>query len=181
MKLEFFQRSTKVVAEDLLGKFLVRSSGNKKNLAEMITEVEIYDGPNDKASHASRGKTKRTAPMFEIGGIFYVYLCYGMYQMLNIVTNEKNYPAAILIRATAETNGPGRLTKKFKINKELNSKSACRDTGLWFEDRGIKLKNNQIKHLPRTGVGYAGPIWAKKKWKLLIDGKIVTKVKERQS
>lgn len=164
----FFQRPTKIVAKDLLGKFLVRRLGGGKILAEMVTEVEVYDGPNDRASHASRGRTMRTAPMFEEGGIFYIYLCYGMYQMLNVVTGGKNYPAAILIRATTETKGPGRLTKKFKIDKNFNRKLASPKTFLWFEDRGIMVKNSQIGYSPRTGVDYAGPIWANKKWKLLL-------------
>ncbi|HTW96464.1 MAG TPA: DNA-3-methyladenine glycosylase, partial [Candidatus Methylomirabilis sp.] len=97
LKEKFFTRPTLLVARDLLGKFLVRKIG-KKEVAVMITEVEAYDGPKDLASHASRGMTDRNAIMFGAGGYFYVYLCYGMYEMLNIVTGPKNYPAAILLR-----------------------------------------------------------------------------------
>lgn len=166
---KFFQRSAKVVAEDLLGKYLVRRFTDGLILAEVITEVEIYDGPRDKASHASRGLTKRNAPMFEAGGVFYVYLCYGMYQMLNIVTGDKDYPAAILIRATDKTKGPGRLTRKFAIDKKFDGAPAKRETGLWFEDRGVVVGLKKIIRAPRTGVDYAGDVWKNKKYKFYIE------------
>ncbi|MFA5736921.1 MAG: DNA-3-methyladenine glycosylase [Candidatus Paceibacterota bacterium] len=169
----FFQRSTPEVAKDLLGKYLVRRFNDGRVLAEMITEVEIYDGPKDKASHASKGKTLRTAPMFEAGGIFYVYLCYGMYQMLNIVTGDRDYPAAILIRATRETRGPGRLTGKFAIDKKFNNQPATRETGLWFEDRKRESPPQKIVRTPRTGVDYAGEIWKNKRYKFSLKNEII--------
>ncbi|MEK7149774.1 MAG: DNA-3-methyladenine glycosylase, partial [Patescibacteria group bacterium] len=92
---KFFNRPSTAVAKELLGKFLVRKIGNKK-IAIIITEVEAYDGFNDKASHASRGKTERNKIMFEEGGCFYIYFTYGMHYMLNIVTGPKHSPAAIL-------------------------------------------------------------------------------------
>ena len=93
----FFNRPTLIVAKDLLGKYLIRRL-NGKIKRFMITEVEAYDGFKDKASHASRGKTVRNAPMFGEAGVWYVYFTYGMHYMLNIVTGKKDYPAAILIR-----------------------------------------------------------------------------------
>ena len=97
----FFNRSPINVAKDLLGKFLVCRT--KKGIRRaMITEVEAYDGPQDKACHASKGLTQRTAPMFGPAGYWYVYLIYGMYWMLNIVTREEGYPAAVLIRGIAK-------------------------------------------------------------------------------
>jgi len=155
------------VAKKLLGKYLVRRLG-KKEIALMITEVEAYDGHKDKASHASRGKTKRNYPMFGPAGHFYVYLTYGMHWMLNIVTGEKDYPAAILIRGVGNLNGPGKLTKFLKIDKRFNGKKAEKKTGLWFEDRGIKIKERDIKKAPRIGVLYAGPIWSKKHYRFLL-------------
>ncbi|MCL4437553.1 DNA-3-methyladenine glycosylase, partial [Patescibacteria group bacterium] len=111
----FFNRPTTKVAKELLGKFLVIRKGNQK-IALMIIETEAYDGPNDKASHASRGKTKRTEPMFGEAGNFYIYLIYGMYYLLNVVTGPKNYPAAVLIRGAEKIdknplklNGPGKI------------------------------------------------------------------------
>ena len=94
---KFFERDTITVAKELLGKCLVRRIGKKK-LRVIITEVEVYDGFRDKASHASRGKTKRNELMFGDAGHWYVYFTYGMHWMLNIVTRKKDYPAAVLIR-----------------------------------------------------------------------------------
>src|SRR5438477_265913 len=98
---DFFNRDTDQVAQELLGKFLVRKIQGKETSA-IITEVEAYDGQSDLASHASKGKTKRTEVMFGKPGIFYVYLCYGIHHMLNIVTREHGYPAAVLIRAVKD-------------------------------------------------------------------------------
>ena len=91
-----------------------------------------------------------------------------MYQMLNIVTGPKNYPAAILIRGLEGVNGPGKLTKRLKINKVLNNKKAVPKNGLWIEDRGVKIKKKDIKKSARIGVGYAGPVWSKKKLRFFI-------------
>lgn len=164
---KFFQRSTLEVARELLGKYLVLDSGKEK-ISLMITEVEAYDGPKDLANHASKGKTARTEVMFEAGGVWYVYLCYGMYWMLNIVTGPKDYPAAVLIRGLEGFNGPGKLTKHFKIDKSFNNKSANKKTGLWIEDRGVIIPSKQIKATPRIGVAYAGPVWSKKKWRFYL-------------
>ena len=95
---QFYNRKTLQVAQDLLGCFLVREIDGQK-IRAMIVETEAYNGPFDKASHASRGETERNAPMFNEAGIIYVYLIYGMHSMLNIVTEGKGYPAAVLIRA----------------------------------------------------------------------------------
>jgi len=94
----FFERNTKTVARDLLGKFLVRKIG-KNILSGMIVETEAYVGPHDLACHASNGKTERTKVMFKPAGIWYVYMIYGMHHCLNIVTETKDYPSAVLIRA----------------------------------------------------------------------------------
>ena len=168
---KFFNRPTLTVAKDLLGKFLVRRLGTRK-IAVMITEVEAYDGPRDKASHAHRGKTTRNSLMFEEGGRWYVYFTYGMHWMLNIVTGQKDYPAAVLIRAATHNgkliNGPARFTKYLKIDKRLNGKPANRQSGLWIESRGVKIKPSQIKRGKRIGVDYAGA-WAKKPYNFVID------------
>lgn len=169
----FFNRDTKIVAKDLLGKFLIKRIGKKK-LALMINETEAYDGFKDKASHAFKGVSKRTKVMFGNPGVFYVYLCYGMYFMLNIVTREKNYPAAVLIRGAVldnfknNLNGPGKITKFLKIDKKLNSQKLNMKTGLWIEDRGVKIKKNEIKKTARVGVNYAGTVWSQKKLRFII-------------
>lgn len=168
----FFERPTLVIAKDLLGKYLIRRL-NGKIWRFVITEIETYDGFKDKASHASRGKTKRNAPMFGEAGRWYVYFTYGMHYMLNIVTGPKNYPAAILIRGIDGIIGPARITKKLKIDKKFNGKIASPKTGLWIENNS-KLKNQnfklqfKIQKFPRIGVNYAGPIWSEKKWRFKL-------------
>lgn len=163
LKKNFFKRSTVQVAKDLLGMYLVRKYRGVVT-RNVITEVEAYDGYKDKASHASRGRTKRNEVMFRRGGFWYVYFIYGMYWMLNIVTQEEGYPAAILIRETREVRGPGRLTRALRVRGEMNGKPISRKTGLWIEipKRKEKIK---IKRLPRVGVEYAGSIWSKKAYR----------------
>lgn len=164
----FFNQPTLKAAKALLGKFLVRRYCGKE-LSLMIDEVEAYDGPNDKASHASYGLTSRNKVMFQGPGMWYVYFIYGNHWMLNIVTGPKNYPAAVLIRGTKQVQGPGRITKYLHIDKRFNGLPANKNTGLWIEDRGVKLKPSQIKALPRIGVDYAG-IWAHKLYRFKIKG-----------
>ncbi len=138
----------------------------------MITEVEAYDGPRDKASHASRGRTKRNAAMFGPAGHWYIYFTYGMHWMLNIVTGATGYPAAVLIRGVDGVNGPARVTKFFgiatSVAKRMNGKPANRRTGLWIENRGVRVDARNIRRLPRVGVGYAGRVWASKKLRFLL-------------
>ena len=167
LKRSFFVRPTLKVAKELLGKYLVRRS-YAKEIALMITEVEAYIGPNDKASHASRGKTQRNEVMFGKAGKWYVYFTYGMHWMLNIVTGPENYPAAVLIRGTDKVVGPARLTKYLKIDKRFNGRLADKKSGLWIEDRGCKIKRSEIIQSPRIGVDYAGSAWAKKPWRFYV-------------
>ena len=160
---EFFNRPTTDVAQDMLGKFLIREY-NGHLWTMMITEVEAYDGPNDKASHAHKGRTSRTEPMFADAGTLYVYLIYGMHWMLNIVTGPKEYPAAVLIRgglvmlpngAIEHFDGPAKLTKFLRIQKEFNAITATKQNGLWFEDRDIAIPPEHIVRKKRIGVDYA--------------------------
>ena len=106
--------------------------------------------------------------MFEPGGVWYVYLCYGVHEMLNLVVGLRDWPAAVLIRGIASAGGPGRLTKALKIDRGLNGRPATTLTGLWLEDRGVKLPRSTIKATPRIGVSYAGPIWAAKPWRFVL-------------
>lgn len=167
----FFQRPTLLVAEELLGKFLIVQDADGKESAHLIREVEAYDGPEDLASHASRGRTARTSVMFGPGGYWYVYLIYGMYWMLNIVTGDAEYPAAILIRGVGEYDGPGKLTRRLGIDKRFNEQLATRQNGLWIEDRGSLAVPGIIKKTPRIGVEYAGPIWSKKHYRFVLEEK----------
>jgi len=158
---QFFQRPAIEVAKNLLGKVLVRKYRRRK-IFLIINETEAYIGPQDLASHASKGKTKRTAAMFESGGVFYIYLIYGMYLMTNIVTDKENYPAAVLLRGGLsldgkQITGPGRLSKFLKINKNFYGLKASPANNLWFEDWNIKPE--KIFARKRVGVEYA------KEWK----------------
>ena len=169
MKQDFFNRPTLEVAEELLGKFLVKQDGDVQT-AFMIKEVEAYDGFEDLASHAHVGKTARNKIMFGPAGFWYVYLIYGMYWMLNIVTGPEDFPAAILIRTVGDFDGPGKLTKKMGIDKSFHEKIAVPETCLWIEDRSEeeKFPKFKIQKTPRIGVDYAGEIWSQKPYRFLI-------------
>ncbi|HKY73264.1 MAG TPA: DNA-3-methyladenine glycosylase [Nitrospira sp.] len=158
----YFNRSTLLVARSLLGKYLVRKNGSGM-MAGQIVEVEAYIGPHDLACHASKGRTLRTDVLFGPPGISYVYLIYGMYHCLNVVTEKADYPAAVLIRAVEVEgtliDGPGKLCRAFSIDRSLNRIDMTARRHLWFEDRGMKISRAKIATLPRIGVAYAGA-WA---------------------
>ena len=171
---KFYINDTKQVAKDLLGKKLVRIIG-KQMLVGIIVETEAYGGIEDKASHAYNNKrTQRTETMYQRGGIAYVYLCYGMFYLFNVITNVKNVPHAVLIRAIEPldgldkmkdrrkikgkkynlSNGPGKLSLALGINKKFNGESLLSNK-LWIQDNGIKLSEKGILSSPRIGVDYA--------------------------
>lgn len=135
----------------------------------MIIEVEAYDGERDLACHARAGQTERTAVMYGPGGVWYVYLCYGVHEMLNLVVGPPGWPAAVLIRGVEGCVGPGRLTRLLGIDRRLNRQPASLASGLWIEDRGVRLPSRLIEAGPRVGVAYAGPIWARKPWRFRFD------------
>lgn len=175
----FYNRKTQIVAQDLLGCFLVRKSGDKI-MRVKIVETEAYDGPRDLASHASRGRTARNAVMFGRPGIFYVYFTYGMHYMLNVVTRPVDYPAAVLIRAVepcqmsnvkrqmSKTNGPARLTRALSIDKTFNALPAyTKKHGLWLEPRIKKIAAGLIVRKKRIGVDYAGT-YKDKLWRFYL-------------
>ncbi len=177
LKKSFFKSPTLDVARRLIGKTLIRKFKGKLNKG-IITETEAYVGPQDLASHASRGRTARTAAMFGEAGRIYVYLIYGMHFCLNIVTEKKEFPAAVLIRAIRAGNldirGPGRITKYFHIDKSLNAKKLGHESGLWIaaplgqaSPRKLRAQKLKIKSGARIGVEYAGA-WASKPWRFYV-------------
>ncbi|MES3031503.1 MAG: DNA-3-methyladenine glycosylase [Patescibacteria group bacterium] len=166
----FFNRDVVQVAHDLVGCFIVRKM-EEETVRYMITETEAYDGIDDKACHASKGRTKRTEVMFGPAGHLYVYLVYGMHWMMNIVTGEKDYPAAVLIRGVEEAIGPGRVTKKLKITGDFNSKKLGKEAGIWIESRKKDFDAKHIKKTPRIGIDYAGPIWCAKEYRFVLTEK----------
>lgn len=155
----FFRREAGEVARDLLGRALCRRLPDGTVLRGRLVEVEAYDGPADRASHAFRGRTERNRWMFEAGGLAYVYLVYGMHHCLNVVTGEAGYPAAVLLRAAESPNGrsasgPGRLTRAFSVDRSLDGASFL-GGALWLE-AGVPVADRMIRATRRIGVAYAG-------------------------
>ena len=171
----FYLRNDVVkIAKELLGKILV-TNWNNEYTAGRIVEAEAYAGEIDKASHASKGKTKRTSVIFEEGGTAYVYLCYGIHEMFNIVTNKNGIAHAILIRAVEPiegidimlrrtgkkvfnetvTRGPGNVGKAFGFHRSQCGLSLQSDE-LYVADDGYKVDKKLVVASPRIGVDYAG-------------------------
>jgi len=173
----FYQRPDVVhISKVLLGKVLCTQFPGQPLTSGIITETEAYCGHNDKASHAHNGlRTDRTKVMYHPGGVSYVYLCYGIHHLFNVVTNVHDNADAVLIRAVepldgidtildrrnAETlsasvaAGPGRLTKALSI-KTAHTGSDLTGNTIWIEDRDINFNQEQIASSPRIGVDYAG-------------------------
>ncbi|MFX0105430.1 MAG: DNA-3-methyladenine glycosylase [Candidatus Hodarchaeota archaeon] len=178
IKREFFDRSTELVARELLGNFLVRET-RKGRIVGRITEVEAYLGPYDKASHSyNYRKTKRTNVMYMKPGTLYIYLIYGMYYCLNIITEPEGIPCAVLIRQLSPiegidlmienrnvkigknfknlTDGPGKLCMALNITKkEFNGEDSCSIKSKLFFVEGEKIKDNSIAANKRIGISYA--------------------------
>ena len=170
----FFDRPADRVARQLLGMQLVARTPD--GLVRMlVTEVEAYLGSHDLACHGSRGMTKRNATMFGPAGCWYVYLCYGMHWMLNIVTGKPGVPAAVLLRGAGDVAGPGRLTKALGIDRSLDGAEAVEASGVWFEDGGVKVPGSRILRTPRIGIGYAGE-WVEKPLRFVLNDRATAPV-----
>ena len=163
---EFFQRKTLQVASELIGKILVRQFDNGTIQKFRITEVEAYCGIEDLACHASKGQSPRTEVMFREGGLVYVYLIYGMYWMLNIVTGKENDASAILIRGVEGISGPGRVSKALQLDKSFYGEDLTVSDRIWIEDSNEKPK---FSTSPRIGINYAGEPWISKPWRFYIE------------
>ena len=163
----FFDRRADSVARELLGCWLVVQQGKGKFERHVIVETEAYLGPQDLACHGRTGLTARNRTMFGPAGHWYVYLCYGMHWMLNVVTGQEGVPAAVLIRGTGAVIGPGRLTKAIGINRFYDGQPVAQATGLWLET-GIVVPRRRIERTPRIGVDYAGD-WAAKPLRYIVD------------
>jgi len=164
----FFDRPADRVARDLLGSWLAIRADDGRISRHMIFETEAYLGAHDLACHGSRGLTARNATMFGPAGRWYVYLCYGMHWMLNIVTGREGVPAAVLIRGVGEHSGPGRVTKPLGIDRSFDGRSAHRRTGLWLEASGVIVPRRLVVRTPRIGVAYAGE-WAEKPLRFVFE------------
>lgn len=163
---EFYTADVLDVAPALLGKFLCRKTESGEVVKYRITETEAYRGEDDTACHASKGKTSRTSVMWDKGGTVYVYLCYGMHNMLNIVTGAKGDPQAVLIRGIEGANGPGKLTKKLSIERKHNGADVVFSDEIWIESDGFTPA--EINTSPRIGIDYADEKDRIKPWRFTI-------------
>lgn len=157
---EFYHRPCLEVAKDLVGKVLVYQGQRLR-----ISETEAYCGESDTACHASRGKTKRNEVLYADAGTVYVYLCYGMHWMLNIITGDVDDPQGVLIRACVDAPGPGKLTKKLGITGSCNRLSAVTAPEIWVEDDGLSCNIRMDK---RVGIGYASQEDQDKLWRFIL-------------
>jgi DNA-3-methyladenine glycosylase len=160
----FYDRDAATVAQDLLGKYLVRRTQGIIRVGKIV-EVEAYLGPHDLAAHSSKGKTERTKVMFGPPGHAYVYLVYGMHHCMNVVTEREGQAAAVLLRAIepvsnidGRTQGPGLLCRAMAIDRTMTGHDLLSDD-LYISEGG-KPEIMTIERRPRIGVDYAGP-WAK--------------------
>lgn len=157
----FFHRHALEVAPELVGKLLVHNGQMLR-----ISETEAYCGEADTACHAHKGRTKRTEVLYADAGTIYIYLCYGMHWLMNVITGDVDDPQGVLIRACVEAEGPGRLTKRLGITGELNRGSVVDSGKLWIADDGFVCS---VRTDRRVGIGYASPEDQAKPWRFILD------------
>ena len=156
----FFHRHALEVAPDLVGKLLLHNG-----MALRISETEAYCGESDTACHAHKGRTKRTEVLYADAGTVYVYLCYGMHWLMNVITGEENDPQGVLIRACVDAEGPGKLTKKLGITGEQNWGDIVTSDTLRIADDGFRCAVRTDK---RVGIGYASQEDQDKPWRFIL-------------
>jgi DNA-3-methyladenine glycosylase len=186
LPLDFYSRPTLKVARDLLGCRLVRYCQGHR-LSGMIVETEAYIGQRDRACHARAGKTPRTAVMFGPAGVVYVYFTYGMHWMLNVITEEEGFPAAVLIRAIEPLegipvmqqwrdgkelrqlcNGPAKLTQALSVGRAENGLDLCAPGSPLYIEPAVHFKKNQIATATRIGIGATPEPWLSKPWRFFV-------------
>ncbi|MDR2931106.1 MAG: DNA-3-methyladenine glycosylase [Propionibacteriaceae bacterium] len=150
---DFYRRDVLEVAPALLGKLVCHVTGDGKTLRGRVTEVEAYRGEQDTACHARVGRTKRTEPLYHVGGCAYVYLCYGIHRLMNVVTGPQDMPQAVLLRGLADVSGPGRLTRALGVELADNLTDLTTSSVLWLEDDAHVPQH--IDTTGRIGIGYA--------------------------
>ena len=153
------------IAKFLLGKTICRRLDDGTVLRARIVETEAYFGEEDTACHAHRGRTPRTDVMYAPGGSAYVYLCYGMHAMLNVVTGPAGHPEAVLVRGIEGAVGPGRVTKTLQIACGLNRENLVSSERLWIESDGAPPP--RFTASPRVGIGYASKRDQKRRWRFV--------------
>ncbi|MFW5883000.1 MAG: DNA-3-methyladenine glycosylase [Verrucomicrobiota bacterium] len=143
-----------------------------------VTEAEAYIGSEDRACHAFQRRTPRNEVMFGPPGHWYVYLCYGVHWLLNIVTGPPDFPAAVLIRGASHTYGPGRLTKALAIDGTLNTLPATAESGLWLE-YPREAARAPVTATPRIGIDAAGADWALRPYRFVTGSEARKKVRSK--
>lgn len=161
ISLNFFLRDVLEVAPALIGKKLVRQFENGRIEKYQITETEAYRGIEDRACHASKGRTPRTEVMFQQGGTVYVYLIYGQYWLLNMVTGIAGDASAVLIRSIDGFSGPGRVGRELQLDRSFYGESLIDSPRIWLEDAEPV---SEIRTSKRIGINYSGE-WADKLWR----------------
>ena len=168
------------VARDLLGALVVRDDARGRRVGRIV-EVEAYDGPDDRASHARAGLTTRTAPMFGAPGHAYVYLVYGVHHCLNVVAHPHGAASAVLIRALAPVGsdgsgdgpraaaGPGLVGRWLSLDRGCSGHDLTSGHGLWLS-AGAPVPDAEVVTGPRVGVAYAGSEWSERPWRLGVRG-----------
>lgn len=164
LDIDFYKQDAVTVAEKLLGKILVRIYDDGTINRYRITETEAYMGEEDRACHASKGRTARTEIMYAEGGSIYVYLIYGMYWMLNIVTGTENHPQAVLIRGIDKVVGSGKVGRELKIDKSFYGESLLESVRIRIENAPDET---DFDTATRIGIDYAGDEWKNKLWRFI--------------
>ena len=186
---KFYNRPTLTVARELIGARLVRMDHGRE-LVGLITETEAYISEKDLACHCKAGRTPRTQVMYGEAGHAYVYFTYGNHWMLNVVTEEVDFPAAVLIRAIQpiegvelmsrrrsgrDTFGPGKLTQAMGITKSENGVDLTETTsGLWIE-AGVQVLNSLVTKGPRVGLNNTPEPWLSKPWRFLVINHVIAR------
>lgn len=165
---EFYKQDAVTVAEKLLGKVLVRVLNDGTEVRYRITETEAYLGEEDLACHASKGRTPRTEIMYAEGGCLYVYLIYGMYWMLNVVTGLEGDPQAVLIRGLNDITGSGKVGRELIIDKSFYGEDLLSSSRIWIENAPDEP---HFDTAARVGIEYAGDVWKNKLWRFIAKDK----------
>ncbi len=162
----FYKQSAPTLAPQLLNKYLCRKLKNGEIIKAKITETECYYSVNDSACHAYKGKkTARNEMLYKSGGYVYVYLCYGIHYLLNVVSGEEEHPEGVMIRGIEGYIGPGKVTKYLKIDKFLNGINLLTNNDLWIEDNFEKYEFTTGK---RVGIDYATEEDRNKLWRFIL-------------
>lgn len=163
---DFYSRDVLEVAPQLLGQHLVKVGADGSLSSYVISETEAYRGAEDMACHASKGRTPRTEVMYGEGGYLYMYLIYGMYWMMNVVTGTEDVPQAVLFRGLLETSGPGRLARLLGLDRSFYGEDLVSSDRIWIESTG---SSPDYSTGPRVGIDYAGQPWKDMPWRFLMN------------